>query len=76
MVILGFDRKELMEAFGHYQALAERYAHIPETHAGYEGRVAMLRDLIWNWPDRISAKEEHEVALSDPLHDQELEEWG
>ena len=54
MLILGFDRKELVEAYDHYRALAERYGHMSETQAGYEGRVAMLRDLIWNWPDKMS----------------------
>jgi len=45
---IGFRKSDLLATMKHYEELAERYKHIPETFAGYGGRVAMLRDLIWH----------------------------
>lgn len=49
MRIIGFREKDLQQVLKHNEELAERWVHIPITHAAYDGRAAMMRDLLLRW---------------------------
>jgi len=55
MKIVGFQEKDLNLVRLYYEHLASGYQHIVETHAGYMGRVAMIRDLLYNWTPTLRA---------------------
>lgn len=69
MMILGFAKNDLLKVKAHYEELAERYKDKPETHAGYVGRSAMLRDLIWNWDAYYHIIKRGELAAMDIGYD-------
>lgn len=71
MQIIGFDKNDLLWVKEHYEKLAEKYKHTPETYAGYQGRAAMIRDLLWNWDALYQAivlkmEEQDETPASSP----------
>lgn len=58
MRILGFQEEDLDLVRLYYEHLANRYQHVVETNSGYLGRVAMIRDLLYNWTPTLRAAQQ------------------